>query len=77
MDQNAFGQSGRRIFKSTLFPEQNDEKAWFFAYWYKFIEIKSWLKNIGVGVVINGCTNYGCRTLKLAISHEKINGINN
>ena len=27
------------------------EIAWFFAYWYKFMEIKSWLKNIEVDVV--------------------------
>ena len=31
--------------------EQNDAKAWFFACWYRFMEIKSWLKNIGVGMV--------------------------
>ena len=30
---------------------KNNEKAWFFACWCRFIEIKSWLKNIGVGVV--------------------------
>ena len=37
-----------------------------FACWYKFIEIKSWLKNIGVGMVINGCAHSGHRTLRLA-----------
>ena len=26
-----------------------DEKAWFFACWYLFMDIKSWLKNIGGG----------------------------
>ena len=56
--------------------ERKDEKAWFFACWYKFIEIKSWLKNIGIGVVINGCAHSGCRNLKLAVSHKEINGIN-
>ena len=34
------------------------------------------VKNIGVAVVINGCAYSGCRTLKLAISHEESNGIN-
>ena len=55
MAQNDLGQSDCRIFKSNISLEQNDEKAWFFACWYKFIEIKSWLENIGVGMVINGC----------------------
>ena len=36
-----------------------------FACWYKFIEIKSWLKYIRVGMVINGCAHSGHRTLKL------------
>ena len=54
---------------------QSDEKAWFFAYWCRFIEIKSWLKNIGVGMVKNGCGHSGLRTLKLAVSQEGINGV--
>ena len=53
MCQNLLGQSDYRIFKSTTSLEQNDE-VWFFTCWYSFIEIKSWLKNIGMGVVING-----------------------
>ena len=65
-----------RIFKSTISLEQNDEKAWFFACWYKLIEIKSWLKNIGVGSVINICVHSGHRTLKLAVSQEETNGTN-
>ena len=40
------------------------------------MEIKSWLKNIGVGVFKNGCGHYGLRTVKLAISQEGISGIN-
>ena len=40
-------------FKSTLSLEQNDEVVWFFACWYKFLEIKSWLKNIAVGMAKN------------------------
>ena len=53
MAQNACGQSDCRIFKSTVSLEKVDEKAWFFACWYRFTEIKSWLKNIEVGVVEN------------------------
>ena len=40
------------------------------------MEIKSWLINIGVGVVKNGCGHSGLRALKLAVSQEAINGIN-
>ena len=46
--------------------EPNDEKDWFFACWYKFIEI----------VVINGCAHTGYSILKLTKIHEEINGIN-
>ena len=49
MDQNALGQSDCRIFKSTISLEQNNQKAWFLACWYKFMEIKIWLKIIGGG----------------------------
>ena len=40
------------------------------------MEIKSWLKNIGLGVVKNRHGNSGLRTLKLAVSLKGINGIN-
>ena len=53
MGQNALDQSDCSIFKLPMSLEQNDEKAWFFAWWYKFIKIKSCLKNIGRG---HGCT---------------------
>ena len=43
------------IFKSTISLELNDEKAWFFACSYRFMEINSWLKNIGMGVIKDGC----------------------
>ena len=36
------------------------------------MQIKSWLKNIGVGVVKNGCGYSGLRILKLAVSQELI-----
>ena len=76
MCQNVLGQSDCRIFKSTISLEQNGEKVWFFACWYKFIEIKSWLKNIGMSMVINVCSHSGCRYLKLAVSQIVSNGIN-
>ena len=75
MDQNALDQSDCSIFKLTISPEQNDEKAWFFAYWCIFIETKSWLKNIGVGMVKDGCGHSGLRTLKLAVPQEGTNGV--
>ena len=50
MGQNALDQSDCRIFEMTISLEQNDKKAWFFAFWIhpwcRFMEIKSWLKNI-------------------------------
>ena len=75
MDQNALGQSDSRIFQ-TVPLEPNDEIAWFFACWYKFMEITSRLKNIGESMIKNGCGHCGPRTLKLAVSKEGINGIN-
>ena len=50
--------------------EQCDEKVWFFAFWYKFIKIKSLLKYIG-GVRCQKWVwllwGYGHITLKLAV----------
>ena len=76
MGQSALSQSDCRIFKLTISLEQNDEKVWFFACWYRFMEIKSWLKNFGVGTVKNECGHSGLRSLKLAVSQEVINGKN-
>ena len=59
-----------------MFLKQIDEKAWFFGCCYKFMETKSWLKNIGAVAVKNGCDHSGCRTGKLAVSQEGISGIN-
>ena len=39
MGQNALSQSDCNIFKFTISPEQNDEKARFFAFLYRFMEI--------------------------------------
>ena len=70
MGQNALDQSDCSIFKFYF------KEAWFFAYWCRFIEIKRWLKNVGVGVVENKCGHSGLRTLKLAVSQEEINRVN-
>ena len=40
------------------------------------MEIKSKLKNIGVGMVKNGYSHSSHRTLKLALSREGINELN-
>ena len=74
--QNALGQSDCSIFKSTISLEQNDEKAWFFACRYRFMENRSWVENIGVGMVKNVCGYSVLKTLKLAVCQGKINEIN-
>ena len=76
MCQNVFGQSDCRIFKEILSLERKDKKAWCFACGYKFIEVKSRSKNIGIVLVINGYAHSGLRNRKLAVSHKEINGIN-
>ena len=75
MGQNALDQSDCSIFKLTISLEQNDEKARFFVYWSRFIEIKGWLKSVGVGLVKNGCGYSGLRTLKLDVFQEGINEV--
>ena len=59
-----------------MLSEQNDEKAWFFACWYRFMESRRWLKNIRVGIIKNGCGNSVLRSLKLAVCQVKMNEIN-
>ena len=66
MGQNPCGQSDCRIFKSTLSPQESDQKAWLFSCRHRIMEIKKWSKNIGVGVVKNGCVHSGLRALKSA-----------
>ena len=61
MGQNDLSQSNCRNFKSTI-PLTNRWRCLFFACWYIFMEIKSWLTNIGVGMVKNECDCFGCRT---------------
>ena len=76
MGQNAVGRSDYRIFKLTISSEHKDEKDWFFACWYRLMEIKSWLKKIGWAWSENGCDHSSQRTLKLAVSQKRISGIN-
>ena len=45
IDWNAVSHSDCGIFKSNISPEQINETASFFACWYKFTKIKSWLKS--------------------------------
>ena len=71
MGQNALGRSNCSIFKSTI--SLMMKKPDFLACWYKFIEIKSWLKNIEAGMFINGCAHSACMNLKLALFREEIN----
>ena len=73
MGQNALGQSDFMIFKSNLSLEQSDEKVWFFACWYRFMEIKSWLENIGEGIVKNACDHCGLRTQQQVVFQKGIN----
>ena len=40
------------------------------------MEIKSQLKNVGVGMVKNGCDCSGLMALKLTVFQEGINGVN-
>ena len=70
MGQKAIGQSNCRIFTLNISPEQNPEKTRIFACSYKFMEIKSCLENIGVGIVKNGCGYSGFRTLKFGAFQE-------
>ena len=72
MCQNALGQSNCRSFKFLVHQEQKDELAWFFACWYKFIEIKIWLKYIRLGIVKNESGHSVPRTLILALSQQGI-----
>ena len=66
----------RLSFKSTISLEQKDEKAWFFTCWYRLMENGSWLKNIGVGVVKNGCGHSVFRALKYVVCQGKMDEIN-
>ena len=76
MGKNVLCQSDCRISKSTLSLKQNNERVWFFARSYIFMEIRSWLKNIEVDMVKHGCGHFGYRTQTLTVSQEGIDRIN-
>ena len=59
---------GQNAFKTIRKPD-------FVACWYRFMESKSCLKNIRVGLVKNGYGHSGLSTLKLVVSQEGINGL--
>ena len=76
--QSALSHSDCRIFKSTISSEQIDEIALFFAcfilvlflHFYKFTKIKSWPNFFWLGMVKNGCEQFGFWTQKLIVSQE-------
>ena len=49
---------------------------WFLACWHKFMQIKSRLKILGVGLIKNGCGQSCDGTLKLTLSEEWTNWVN-
>ena len=72
MSQNVLSQSGCTIFQATISPEQLNEIAWFFACGYKFKQFESSSKMFWVGMVKNGCGQFGHGTLKLYLTNEQL-----
>ena len=69
MGRNALGQLDYTIFKSTIHLEQCYKNSEFFACWYKFIKVRSWMKNIWRGLDQKKVFPlWHHRTLKLAVS---------
>ena len=64
MVENGCCQSGLRTLKLTKSEERTDGINWFFAYWYKILQIKRWLKVFGVGMVKYRFGQCGDETLK-------------
>ena len=56
----------------TVSEEWADGINWFFACWYKFMQIKRCLKIFGVGMVKNRCGQSGDGTLKWTVSKKWI-----
>ena len=52
--KNGCGQSGHGTLKLTVSQKWKDGIKWFFSYWYKFREAKSWFNDFWVGMVKNG-----------------------
>ena len=67
--QNALSQSDCWIFKTTISPDQSDERVSIFSYWYKFKKIGNLLKLFWLGMVKNECKQSGVWTQKLTICH--------
>ena len=75
MGKNALGQSDCRIFKSTMYTEQNDQINWCSACQCKFKKNKSWLKSFLCSCSKTGYDQSGHRTLKIGCM-SKINRLN-
>ena len=75
MVKNACGQYGLWTLNMIVSQEGTDTINWFFACWYKFMQIKMWLKIFGTGMVKSGCGQSGDGTLKLTVSEEWRNRI--
>ena len=56
--------------KLTVCQEWTDGINWFFACWYKFMQIEMQLEIFWVGMVKNGCGQPGNGSLKLTVSEE-------
>ena len=61
---------GLRVLKLTASQGWTDGINLFFASWYKSTQSKSWLKIFQVGMVKNGCGQYGDGIRKLTVSEE-------
>ena len=70
MSKNGYGQSGLWALKLSVSEECTYEISRFFARWYRFIQIKSYLKIFGAGMVKNGCGQSGEGTLKVTVYKE-------
>ena len=66
--------SAIQIAKLSISPEQIYETASFFACWYKFTNIKSWLESPWWGMVKNECGQSGLWNLKLIVAQERTDG---
>ena len=66
--KTSFCQSDFRVLETTLSHKWNDELAWFFACWYKFLKVAGWIENFGLAAVKNTFGQSDFRILKMTIS---------
>ena len=66
----------RYMLKLIVSQERTDGINWSFASWYKFTQIKRWLKILGVSMVKNVCGQSGDGILKLTVTEEWTDRIN-